>query len=75
MFSSSFSITLPNIGIHFPGIQFPGIQFPRDSLSKKKHFPTNKRGLNVVMIELSWTWSQPGFLINSVDHLDLTSKY
>jgi hypothetical protein len=36
VFSSSFSITLPNIGIHFPGIHFPGIHFPRNSLSKRK---------------------------------------
>ena len=36
MFSSSFFITLPNIGKYFPGIHFPGIHFPRNSLSKRK---------------------------------------
>jgi len=40
VFSNLFSITLPNIGKHFPGIHFPGIYFP-----KGNYFPANKRGL------------------------------
>ena len=35
MFSSSFSITLPNIRKYFPGIYFSGIHFPWNSLSKR----------------------------------------
>ena len=42
MFSSLFSITLPNIGKYFLEIHFPGIHFP-----KKNYFSANKRGLIV----------------------------
>ena len=47
MFSSSFFITLPNIGIHFSGIHFPEIHFPRNSLSKRKPISSKQTGLNV----------------------------
>jgi hypothetical protein len=38
MFSSSFSITLPNTGKCFPGVHFLGIHFPRNSLSPEFTF-------------------------------------
>jgi hypothetical protein len=44
VFSSSFSITLPNIGKYFLRIHFPGIHFP-----KGNNFPANKRSLNLII--------------------------
>jgi hypothetical protein len=47
VFSSSFSIILPNTGKCFPGIHFPGIHFP-----KGNNFPANKQSLTSGPMEL-----------------------
>ena len=53
MFSSLFSITLPNIEKYFPGIHFPGIYFPRNSISKKKPLSC-KQGASNTFSKLTW---------------------
>jgi len=82
VFSSLFSITLPNIEKYFPEIYFTKIYFFQNLLLKKIYFPPNKRAnidpSRIKIFLRFWTWrsnwvSEEWCLANSLAFSKLTA--